>query len=214
MSVQTEHRFPSDLSVLDAAGSRVTLADLRGHARAVALYFMRTGTCPPCIHHVRALATLNLSGHGVQPVVVVPGSSAHAVRVRRIVDDRVTVVSSPSAEAHRPRDCTGPCSFSTAASCSSTRPGSCGTGGRPRCPPAASMARRCRRRLIRCRAAPHRARASSSAVRQACGPSCKTGSCPAPTASAGSGQRNLLPSAFRSRDRHRFPAARPAWAAP
>ena len=30
MPVQTEHRFPLDLSVLDAAGSRVTLADLRG----------------------------------------------------------------------------------------------------------------------------------------------------------------------------------------
>jgi hypothetical protein len=85
MSVQTEHRFPSDLSVLDAAGSRVTLADLRGHARAVALYFMRTGTCPPCVHHARALAGLNLPSHGVQPVVVVPGSPAHAVRVRRIV---------------------------------------------------------------------------------------------------------------------------------
>jgi hypothetical protein len=33
MPVQTEHRFPLDLSVLDAAGSRVTLADLRGQAR-------------------------------------------------------------------------------------------------------------------------------------------------------------------------------------
>jgi hypothetical protein len=30
MPVQTEHRFPLDLSVLDAAGSRVTPADLRG----------------------------------------------------------------------------------------------------------------------------------------------------------------------------------------
>jgi hypothetical protein len=100
MSVQTEHRFPSDLSVLDAAGSGVTLADLRGQARAVALYFMRTGTCPVCIHHARALAGLNLPSYGVQPVVVVPGSSAHAARVRRIVGDRVTVVSTPSAEAH------------------------------------------------------------------------------------------------------------------
>jgi hypothetical protein len=32
MTVQTEHRFPSDFSVLDAAGSRVSLADLRGAA--------------------------------------------------------------------------------------------------------------------------------------------------------------------------------------
>jgi hypothetical protein len=43
MPAQTEHRFPLGLSVLDAAGGRVTLADLRGQARAVAVYFMRTG---------------------------------------------------------------------------------------------------------------------------------------------------------------------------
>src|SRR6516165_7768028 len=55
MPVQTEHRFPPDLSVLDAASSRVTLADPRGQARAVAAYFMRTGTCPVCIHHARTL---------------------------------------------------------------------------------------------------------------------------------------------------------------
>jgi len=29
MAIQTEHRFPLDLSVLDGAGSRVTLAELR-----------------------------------------------------------------------------------------------------------------------------------------------------------------------------------------
>src|SRR5215472_18715834 len=58
MPVQTEHRFPLDLSVLDAAGSRVTPAGLRGQARAVAVYFMRTGTCPVCIHHAPTLARL------------------------------------------------------------------------------------------------------------------------------------------------------------
>ena len=36
MPVQTEHRFPLDLSVLDAAGSRVTLAGLRGQAHLAA----------------------------------------------------------------------------------------------------------------------------------------------------------------------------------
>jgi len=56
MPVQTEHRFPPDLSVLDAAGSRVNLAGLRGQARAVAAYFMRAGTGPACIHRARALA--------------------------------------------------------------------------------------------------------------------------------------------------------------
>ena len=60
MSVQTKHRFLSNLSVLDAPGSPVTPADLGGPARAVALYFMRTATCPVCIHHARALGGLNL----------------------------------------------------------------------------------------------------------------------------------------------------------
>ena len=100
MPVQTEHRFPLDLSVLDASGSPVTLADLRGQARAVAASFMRTGTCPVCIHHARTLAPLELPTHDVQPVVVVPGSPTHAVRVRRILGDRVTVVSSAGAQAH------------------------------------------------------------------------------------------------------------------
>src|SRR6516165_1499671 len=100
MPVQTEHRFPLDLNVLDAADSRVTLADLRGQARAVAAYFMRTGTCPVCIQHARALARLDLPTPGVQPVVVVPGSPPHAARVRRILGDQVTVVSSEGAQAH------------------------------------------------------------------------------------------------------------------
>jgi hypothetical protein len=36
----------------------------------------------------------------VQPVVVVPGPPAHAARVRRILGDRITVVSSAGAQAH------------------------------------------------------------------------------------------------------------------
>ena len=37
MPLQTEHRFPLDPSVLDAAGSRVTPAGLRGQPRAVCI---------------------------------------------------------------------------------------------------------------------------------------------------------------------------------
>ena len=152
MPVQTGHRFPPDLSVLDAAGSRVTLAGLRGQARAVAVSFMRTGTCPACIQHARALARPDLPTHGGQPVAVVPGPPAHAARVRRILGDRVTVVSSLAPGRTWRRDCTGPCSVTTVASCSSTRPASCDTGGRPPCPPAASTARRCRPRSTGCKA--------------------------------------------------------------
>ena len=66
----------------------------------MAAYFTRTGTCPVCIHHARTLARLDLPTHDVQPVVVVPGPPTHATRVRRILGDRVTVVSSAGAQAH------------------------------------------------------------------------------------------------------------------
>ena len=36
----------------------------------------------------------------MQPVVVVPGRPTHAARVRRILGDRVTALSSASAQAH------------------------------------------------------------------------------------------------------------------
>ena len=100
MPVPAGHRFPPGLSVRDAAGSRVALAGLRGQARAVAVSFMRTGTCPACIQHARALARPDQPTHGGQPVVAVPGPPAHAARVRRIPGDRGTVVSSAGAQAH------------------------------------------------------------------------------------------------------------------
>jgi len=150
MPVQTEHRFPLDLSVLDAAGSRVTLADLRGQARAVAVYFMRTGTCPVCIQHARALARTYppaACGRWWYPDRrrTPPGSDASSA------------TGSPSCPRTAPRrtwrlDCTGPCSFNTVASCSSTRSASCDTGWRPPCPPAASTAQRCRPRSTGCNA--------------------------------------------------------------
>jgi hypothetical protein len=66
----------------------------------VAVYFMRTGTCPVCIQHAPRPGPAGPT-HGVQPVVVVvPGSPTHAARARRILGDRVTVVSSAGAQAH------------------------------------------------------------------------------------------------------------------
>lgn len=101
MSVETDQRFPLDLTVLDGDGSPVTVADLRGDARAVAMYFMRTGTCPVCLHHARALVRQDLLDQDVRPVVVVPGPPEHSARVRRLVGDRATVVSSAGAQAHQ-----------------------------------------------------------------------------------------------------------------
>jgi len=147
MPVQTEHRFPLDLSVLDASGSPVTLADLRGQARAVAAYFMRTGTCPVCIHHARALAQRTYP-----PAAACSRSWRHRARRRTpLGSGAASATGSPSCPSLAPRrtwrlDRTGPCSFSTVASCSSTRPASCDTGRRPPCPPAASTAQRRRPR--------------------------------------------------------------------
>jgi len=101
MTVETDQRFPLDLTVLAADGSRVTVADLRGRARAVAMYFMRTGTCPVCLHHARALVRQDLLDQDVQPVVVVPGPAAHSARVRHLIGDRAIVVSSAGAQAHQ-----------------------------------------------------------------------------------------------------------------
>lgn len=101
MPVETDQRFPLDLTVLAGDGSRVTVADLRGPARAVVVYFMRTGTCPVCLHHARALAGQDLLGQDVRTVIVVPGPPAHSARVRRLVGDAATVVSSAGAEAHK-----------------------------------------------------------------------------------------------------------------
>jgi len=152
MPVQTEHLFPLDLSVLDAAGSRVTLADLRGQAQAVAAYLVRTGTCPVCIHHARALA------RRTYPPTARSRSWWYPARRRPPPgSDASSATGSPSRPPLAPRrtwrrDCTGPRSFDRVASCSSTRPASCDTGRRPPCPPAASTAQRCRPRSTGCKA--------------------------------------------------------------
>lgn len=84
----------------DATGARVTVGELRGGTRGVALFFMRAASCAICVRHVRALAALRLADRDVTPVVVVPGGAAEAARVRRVAGV-VRVVSSTGAEAHR-----------------------------------------------------------------------------------------------------------------
>ncbi|MFL6074127.1 MAG: peroxiredoxin family protein [Mycobacteriales bacterium] len=101
MSAETDQHLSLDLTVLDTSGTPVTLAALLGGAKALALYFMRTPTCPMCLRHVRALARLDLPALGVRPVVVVPGTPAQAARAGRGLDDRVAVVASADAQAHR-----------------------------------------------------------------------------------------------------------------
>src|SRR5579859_1693470 len=102
MPAQTEHRFPLGLSVLDAAGGRVTLADLRGQARAVAVYFMGTGWIylPAARGRRRWYPDRRRTP---------PGSGASSA------------TGSPPCPPTAPRriwrlDSTGPCSFNTAAS--------------------------------------------------------------------------------------------------
>src|SRR5688572_21725979 len=86
---------------LTVAGQPVAVADLRGSARGVALFYMRAASCSVCRRHVRALAALGLRDRGVVPAVVVPGGPGQADRVRRAVGAGVTVVSSGGVDAHR-----------------------------------------------------------------------------------------------------------------
>jgi hypothetical protein len=99
MPVQTEHRFPLDLSVLDAAGSRVTLADLarpgagggrvlHAHRHLPGLHPARPRPGPAGPTHPRRAA-----GGGTR-------IADARRRVRRILGDRVTVVPSDGAQAH------------------------------------------------------------------------------------------------------------------
>ena len=94
MTVETER-----VVFADATGAVVTVEELRGGARGVALFFMRAANCAICVRHVRALAALRLTDRDVTPVVVVPGGAAEAARVRRVAG-AVRVVSSTGAEAH------------------------------------------------------------------------------------------------------------------
>ena len=151
MPVRTGHRFPPGLSVLDAAGSRATLAGLRGQARAVAVSFMRTGTCPACIQHVRALARLDLPTRGVQPVVV-PGSPTHAARVGRILGVRVTVVYCAGAQAHLAAGLHRTLLLQHGGVMLAGSAGVVRYRLATACPPAASTAQRCRPRSTGCSA--------------------------------------------------------------
>lgn len=101
MTIDVDRAFPTTLSFVASPDRRVTLAELRGTDRAVALFFMRASNCPMCVRHAKHLAGMKLSGRGVRSVVVVPGAAKEAERVRRAVGTGVTVVSSVDAEAHR-----------------------------------------------------------------------------------------------------------------
>jgi peroxiredoxin len=96
----TNQKLPAQLGLHDAAGSPVSVPELRGDARAVALFFMRAAGCAICLRHARSLAGMNLAERAVAAAVVVPGTAGEANRVRRSVGSAVTVVHSSGAEAH------------------------------------------------------------------------------------------------------------------
>jgi peroxiredoxin len=101
MTVETGQRLRADLSFIDADGRAVGLAQLRGDHQGIVLFFMRQASCLICLRHVRALAAMRPTEHGIAGVVVVPGAEAGAARVRRVAGAGLTVVSSPGAESHR-----------------------------------------------------------------------------------------------------------------
>ena len=99
MPVQTEHRFPLNLSVRDAAGSRVTLADCAArHGR------WPCTSCAPA--PARSVSTTPHPGPAgpTHPRRAAGGGGTRPADERRpvwrILGDRVTVVSSAGAQAH------------------------------------------------------------------------------------------------------------------
>nr|BFE65869.1 hypothetical protein GCM10020063_103950 [Dactylosporangium thailandense] len=78
----------------------VDVAELRGDARGLVVYYMRAASCAICVRHVKALAGLGLAGRGVAAAVVVPGGAAQAERIRRVAGG-LNVVSSDGVAAHR-----------------------------------------------------------------------------------------------------------------
>jgi len=146
MPARTEHRFPPGLTVPAAAGRRVTPAGRPGPARAAAASVPRTGTCPARIHHARTRARPDLPAHHAQPAVAAPGPPAPAAR-SGAPPPAGSPPRPPAAPGRTgPRDRTGPCSPSTAASCPPARPAPRDTGRRPPRPPAAPAAHRRRPR--------------------------------------------------------------------
>jgi hypothetical protein len=78
----------------------VDVTALRGDAKGLVVYYMRTASCPVCVRHVKAIAGLGLAARGVAAAVVVPGGPAEVARVRRVAGP-LTVVSSDGVAAHR-----------------------------------------------------------------------------------------------------------------
>ena len=113
---------------------------------------MRTGTCPVCIQHARTLARLDLPTHDVQPVVVVPGPPTHAARIRRILGDRVTVMSSAGVQAHLAAGLRRTLLLQHSGVMLAGSAGVVRYRLATACPPAASTARRCRPRSTGCNA--------------------------------------------------------------
>src|SRR5215471_12990981 len=150
MPVQTEHRFPLDLSVLDAAAAESpwpTCAARRGRWPCT--------SCAPAPARSASTTPAPWPGWTYPPTACSRWWWYPDRRRTPPRSDASSATGLPSCPPLAPRrtwrpDCTGPCSFNTVASCSSTRPASCDTGWRPPCPPAASTAQRCRPRSTGC----------------------------------------------------------------
>ena len=97
MPVQTEHRFPLDWTPPAPESPWPTCAARRGRWPCT--------SCAPAPARSASSTPAPWPGWTYPPaassrLVVVPGSPTHAARVRRILGDRVTVVSSAGAQAH------------------------------------------------------------------------------------------------------------------
>lgn len=77
-------RTPANLSFVNITGTTTGLADLVGLNGAV-LFFMRTSSCPVCLHHLKELAGIatEISSSGKSLVIVVPDGVQAAAKLTK-----------------------------------------------------------------------------------------------------------------------------------
>ena len=105
MSVATSTqlvRTPANLSFVNVNGATTGLADLVGLNGAV-LFFMRTSSCPVCLHHLKELADIatEISSSGKSIVTVIPDGEQAAAKLTKKFPAFQFVVGDAAADAQR-----------------------------------------------------------------------------------------------------------------
>ncbi len=95
-------RTPANLSFVNVNGTTTGLADLVGLDGAV-LFFMRTSSCPVCLHHLKELADIatEISSSGKSIVIVIPDGVQASAKLTKKYPTFQFVVGDAAADAQR-----------------------------------------------------------------------------------------------------------------